>query len=41
MFNKKEAKQTLQTIVIYFSWNSKAENPAGKVRCSRIGELIH
>jgi len=30
-----------KAFVIYFSWNSKAENTAGKVRCSRIGELIH
>ncbi|MGA2734591.1 MAG: signal peptidase I [Syntrophobacteraceae bacterium] len=30
-----------EAFVIYFSWNSKAENTAGKVRWSRIGELIH
>jgi signal peptidase I len=29
-----------KAFVIYFSWNGKAENPAGKVRWSRIGELI-
>jgi signal peptidase I len=30
-----------KAFLIYFSWNSKAENPTDKVRWSRIGELIH
>ena len=30
-----------KAFVIYFSWDSKAENPADKVRWSRIGKLIH
>ncbi len=30
-----------KAFLIYFSWNSKAENLTDKVRWSRIGELIH
>lgn len=29
-----------KAFLIYFSWNSKAENPVGKVRWPRMGELI-
>jgi len=30
-----------KAFIIYFSWNSTAENLTDKVRWSRIGELIH